>query len=123
MKIYSTDSRLFNVSFALYLLYRAYRLSSGGATIPLIDHYMADVLTLPVILPLIEDALSAFKRRSIRLSKQMVFMGWIYTAFIMEYVAPSYFEHATSDPYDGIAYGIGAVMFMIFKQPLFKVSS
>jgi hypothetical protein len=123
MKSYSTDSRLFNVAFAIYLLYRAYRFSSGGTTWPLIDHYMADVLTLPVILPLIEDALSAIKKRSIRLTKQMVFLGWIYTAFVMEYVAPKYFEHAISDPYDGIAYGIGAVMFVIFKQPFFKVSS
>ncbi len=118
MKAYSTDAWLFNFAFAIYLLYRAYRLSSGGTTLPMIDHYMADVLTLPVILPIIEDLLSALKKKPIRLSKQMVFFGWIYTAFVMEYVAPKYFEHAIRDPYDGIAYGIGAVLFVLFKRPL-----
>jgi hypothetical protein len=123
MKRYSTDTGLFNFAFAIYLLYRAYRLSSGGTTLPLIDNYMADVLTLPVILPIIEDLLSTLKKRTIRLSKQLVFLGWIYTAFVMEYVAPKYFEHAVSDPYDGIAYGIGAVLFVLLKGPLFKVKS
>lgn len=119
MRERSTDSLLFNASLAIYLVYRSYRLSSGGATVPLIDNYMADVLTLPVILPLIEDLLSLFKNKRIRLNKQMVFFGWIYTAFIMEYVAPRYFDHAIADPYDGIAYGIGAVLFVIFNRPIF----
>jgi hypothetical protein len=114
----AVDSFLFNGAFALYLVYRSYRWSSGASTIALIDCYLADVLAMPVILAWSADLLSWLYRKRIWLSFVMIIVGAMYTGFVMEYLAPRYLnEQAVADGYDLLAYACGALAYHYFGQP------
>lgn len=110
------DSILFNASFAVYLLYRAIRWSSGATFGALIDSYLADLLALPVVLAITEDLLRYFKGSHIRLTGGMIIFAWIYLSVTLEWVAPHYTKNAVADGYDVLAYGLGALLFYFFGR-------
>lgn len=110
------DSVLFNAGFAIYLVYRSVRWSSGAEFGWLIDGYLADVLALPVVLAITEDLLRFLKGDHHRLSGGMIIFAWIYISVIMEWVAPYYTKNAVADYYDVFAYGLGALIFYFFGR-------
>jgi hypothetical protein len=112
MRSYAVNTWLFNVSFGVYLIYRAYSWSSGRSTHPLLDGYLADVLALPVILALTEDMVALLKGAQFRLSTGMVIFAWVYTSVTMEVLAPMANKNAVADGYDVLAYGLGALLYL-----------
>lgn len=108
----SIDGWLFNGAFAVYLVYKAYVLSSGHSTHFLVDGYLADVLVLPVVLPWCEAILAWWKGdRGFRLSGWMVLFAWAYASVTFEVLLPLVKPTATADVFDAVAYGIGALGF------------
>lgn len=116
MRRRAIDTPLFNLSFGIYLVFKAHALSSGLATHRLIDGYLADVLALPVVLSWCEDLLALREGPAYRLSLPMVVFAWGYTSFMMEWVAPRINENAVADGYDVLAYGLGAMLYVAFRR-------
>lgn len=115
--LHGIDTPLFNLSFGLYMVYKAWVFSAGPLH-PWIDAYLADLLAMPVILAMLTSGMSLWLKRTIELNLIQVILAFVYTSFVMEWIAPDRFEHAIADPYDVACYAIGTVIFLLERKLL-----
>ena len=111
----ATNGVLFNLSWAAYLIFRSWQWGAGGAPLWM-SSYFADVLTLIVLLPIMEEILSFLYRRRIRIPTLQVLFTTVYLFIVMEWLAPKYYSFATADPWDGLAYAFGAGCFLLERR-------
>jgi hypothetical protein len=84
-----------------------------GIFIPFVHAYLDDLLAMPVVLGI---ALQVFQwihplKDNFRFSKVQVLVGWLYFSFLFEWLLPRWSDTYVGDPWDGVAYGLGAVLF------------
>ena len=106
------DRISFNASWAAYLIFKTWQLNAGE-TLPILDNYFADLLTLPVILPVMQDMMTLVKRRTVSLPLPIIFFTWGYLSFFMEWLAPKWSPFAVADRFDLLAYGFGALFYWL----------
>jgi hypothetical protein len=87
-----------------------------GIFIPFVHAYMDDLLAMPVVLGI---TLQAFQwihplRAGFRFTKVQVLVGWLYFSLLFEILLPRWSDHYVADPWDVLAYGIGAAFFYRF---------
>lgn len=108
----------FIVSTLLYLVIYLTNLS-GFSFPPIIRNYYADLLCLPVLLPLVLWTLQRMKRTpNLTLNKMMIIFAWLYVSVLFEFILPHFSHQYTADYWDIMMYGIGALVFHWNQQQL-----
>jgi len=79
--------------------------------------YLDDLVVLPVVLPII-TVLLRFVSNSPKLELDI---GMVVTAFLLfsvvfEFVLPHFNKQYTADYYDVLCYGIGGVIYLVFRN-------
>ncbi len=82
-----------------------------------INNYLTDFLCLPIVLSICLFGVRFFKSdQNLKLSFWMVFVIFLQYAVLFEFVLPKYSDLYTSDAYDVVAYGVGALFFLIIQN-------
>lgn len=80
----------------------------------LLNHYLADLVCIPIVLYLSVSILRIFKRdATFELSKLMVLFAVIYFSFLFELVLPFISNKYTSDWFDVLCYFIGGGIYVL----------
>lgn len=111
------DSPWFNAFWSLYLLFKSWQFGAGSS-IPLLDAYLADLLAMPVIVPMVNACVRRFARPSFRPTGRMLVLTWIYIVLVFEVIAPRLFAHQHADPWDAVAYGLGGFLYYVLIAPV-----
>ena len=87
-----------------------------GVFIPYVHAYLDDLLAMPVVLGI---SLQVFQwihplKAGFRFTKVQVMVGWLYFCLLFEVLLPKWSDQYVADPWDALAYGIGAVIFYRF---------
>lgn len=86
-----------------------------GLFIPWVHEYLDDLVAMPVVLGI---TLQVYRwihphKENFRFSKTHVIIGCLYFSFLFEFLLPRWSEIYTSDIWDVLAYGIGAMAFYV----------
>jgi hypothetical protein len=109
----------FGIACGLYLALKATR--SSALRLPIVHDYLADFLCMPVVMGI---ALAILRRWVSRdegstLSSALMVGTVLLYSFLFEYWFPSISPNFTADPWDVLAYALGAVAFHVFlNRPL-----
>lgn len=84
--------------------------------IPWVHAYLDDLLVKPVVLGI---TLQVFRwihpqKDQFIFTKVQILVGWLYFSFLFEFLLPKWSDLYTADPWDILAYGIGAILFYQF---------
>lgn len=83
------------------------------------SNYFADVLCLPILLSFALLVLRYLKKNQfLWLNSQQIIFAFFYTSILFECILPKYNTRYTSDLFDVVAYGIGAVCFYFFQEKI-----
>lgn len=87
----------------------------------LFSSYFADLLSLPILLTMSVHFIRQVQHKDdFLLDWPKVLFVWAYQSIVFEYFLPLKFSKFTSDPYDLVAYALGAVLFLIYQKKLTK---
>lgn len=76
-----------------------------------ISSYLDDVLCMPIVLGLTLLIFKSFRGKNYIFPVGFIGLSTAYVGLMAEFVFPKYSDAFTYDPYDFIAYGIGACLF------------
>jgi hypothetical protein len=82
--------------------------------IPFVHAYLDDLLCMPVLLSISLILLRLIlKMPDLSLTVKQTVFSFVYLSVVFEIILPLYSAKYTADPFDVIAYGIGAVIFQL----------
>lgn len=85
--------------------------------IKLVDNYLDDLVIIPIVLGMAIMIQQKFITNYLfTVNYKTVIYSWLYFCIIFEYIIPKFNHHFTSDWFDCLAYGIGALYFMYFQN-------
>ena len=102
---------LFLASVVVYAAYQLNRRVLHWALPPWLTSYLSDVLCLPVLLSLALAAHQLAYGRRATLPATWVGAAWAGVALWFEVVWPHWSTQAVADPWDALAYAVGALGF------------
>jgi hypothetical protein len=107
---------LFLVSCGAYLL--LFILKKSGIYLPFLSDYLADFLTMPVVLSIALFGIRRSRpdRRGYRFSWTFVALAVAMYAFLFEYLFPRLTERFTADSWDVLAYALGGIVFFLWMN-------
>ena len=83
------------------------------------SNYFADLLCLPILLSFALLVLRYLKKNQfLWLNYQQIIFAFFYTSILFEFILPKYNTSYTSDLFDVLAYGMGAVCFYFFQEKI-----
>ena len=108
-----------SIPAALFLLHQ-YLIHIGRST-AFLQSYLDDFLVLPLALSAIND-LSKWLSRPLHLKQLIVFaiIGVIWFGLLFELILPQSLRHGTADPFDLLAYALGAASYLLLSARLSK---
>lgn len=82
----------------------------------ILTSYVADVLSLPVVLTIILLVVRRlYKSPQYNLSMAMIFMAFIYEVLLFEMILPRWSHRFVYDPFDIAAYATGGLLFFCLQ--------
>ena len=105
------------VLFVCFVLYWASKTQIVSGMSDLIRWYFADLLAVPSLLALFNLIWSALARRPVSRFAEIAFIALV-CSIIWEVVAPWIVESSIGDPFDALAYFIGATGFYALRRVL-----
>lgn len=85
--------------------------------------YLADLLCMPVLLILTTISIRWIKGWvTFLLSGKMILFTLIYLSLVFELLLPQLSARYTADPFDLVAYGVGALLFYLLQSRIFIVA-
>ena len=102
----------------LYGAYRAALKLQPGFVPAAVQHYLADLLCLPILLTVavLIQRYIVLRNREYLLSHWQVIFAWAYFSVLFEAVFPLFLERYTADIADVAAYGVGAAIYWFFSN-------
>lgn len=102
---------IFLISISVYLI--LFVLKKAQVYLPFISDYLADFLTLPVVLSL---SLAVIRKvnpihREFQFSWHHVLVGVVFFGFMFEWLFPRLTDRFTADPWDLLAYSLGGLLY------------
>lgn len=89
--------------------------------IKFIDNYLDDLVVLPIILGISTIIQQKFiTNNSFTVNYKTIIYSWLYFCIVFECIIPRFNRHFTTDWFDCIAYGIGALYFVCFQNKPIK---
>ena len=107
------------VLFACFVLYWASKTQIVLGMSDLIRWYFTDLLAVPSLLALFNLIWSALARRPVSGFAEIAIITLV-CSIIWEVIAPSIVESSIGDPFDVLAYFIGAVGYYVLRRALVK---
>lgn len=108
------QNRAFLLAAGLYALH--FGAGKAGLSLPLLQHYLNDLLCMPLVL-----TLTLFLQRSFTFrdpghvfTKHQVGIAVLYYSVAFELVLPPFLPRYTADPLDVLAYALGGWFFYVF---------
>ena len=79
-----------------------------------ISAYLADLLCLPVLLFLLKNSIQIYhKNKTFEINDTQIVFLFVYVSLVFEILLPYFSSRYTSDFYDVLAYGFGAVIYKV----------
>ncbi len=107
-------NRAFLLATGLYALH--YGGEKAGFSVPLLQHYLNDLLCMPLVL-----TLTLFLQRTFTFrdpghvfTKHQIVLAVLYYSVAFEVVLPQFLPRYTADPLDVLAYALGGWFFYVF---------
>jgi hypothetical protein len=112
--------KTYGFSLLMLTAFLSHQFVEPFATLPLIDSYLDDLCFLPVAFGFIQFIVHHSIDESYRLNWKQALIGAVITTLATEVLFPYLSNKHVADPYDTIAYTIGALLFMIFGNKQFN---
>ena len=92
-------------------------LEAQGIYLPFVHAYLDDLLVMPIFFSITLTGMRLlYQNPHGRLSKIQIILGTLWIALLFEGIFPLYKENHYADPWDVLAYAIGAAFFYLFAK-------
>ncbi|MFY0672078.1 MAG: hypothetical protein JXQ87_01655 [Bacteroidia bacterium] len=112
--------KTYGFSLFMFILFMVHQFVEPFYKHKLIDSYLDDICFLPVAYGFVKLLIQQSIDHSFKLSISHAITGLVVSILATEILFPALSNKHTADFYDGIAYMIGSILFMLFGNKQFN---